>query len=59
MPQVTGPFAPMTLRQEVKLLMAEFPRTPPPPHVPGLPEPEIRPALTIRQAMGSVPVPNP
>jgi hypothetical protein len=43
-----------------RLFEARYPRLGPPQkpfiHIPGLPKPEPRPALTIKEAMGTVPI---
>jgi hypothetical protein len=62
-----GPFAPPrppTVEERMaardRLFEARYPRLGPPQkpfiHIPGLPKPEPRPALTIKEAMGTVPI---
>jgi hypothetical protein len=68
--QPKGPYAPQrppTLKEQLaaseRMLEALYPRPGPPPkpyiHVAGLPKPEPRPALTIKEAMGTVPIARP
>jgi hypothetical protein len=55
--RVTGPFRPASMKERPREL-----GWPPPSkyrHVAGLPKPEPRPALTIREAMGTVPIARP
>jgi hypothetical protein len=58
--RVTGPYAPRRPPTEKEIdaaIAALYPRPGPPPkpwvHVPGLPQPELRPALTIKEAIGT------
>jgi hypothetical protein len=56
--RVTGPFRPPTYSERIKASLKELGWPPPSTqtHVPGLPQPEPRQRLSIREPMGTVPV---
>jgi hypothetical protein len=56
--RVTGPFRPPTQAEALKASLRElgWPPKSTHRHIPGLPQPEPRPRLSIREAMGAVPI---